>query len=184
MNSPGDEKVGAAVTLWLPAAWALHDAEELATVPGWWRREMPALRERFPTVPEAVWRRAGSVDGREFAVAVGAMAAVVAAASAAGRLTGGRSATYQAALNAFGLHGLVHLAQAALVRGCTPGSATSPLVVVPFTLWARHRLRRAGVLRATRPRDLAVGLGFAGAATAGAHAVARRLTGATSARPR
>ncbi|MDG9692130.1 hypothetical protein ACH4NS_35055 [Streptomyces mutabilis] len=34
-----------------------------------------------------------------------------------------------------------------------------------------------GVLRATRPRDLAVGLGFAGAATAGAHAVARRLTG-------
>ncbi len=112
------------------------------------------------------------------------MVAVVAAASAAGRLTGGRSATYQAALNAFGLHGLVHLAQAALVRGCTPGSATSPLVVVPFTLWARHRLRRAGVLRATRPCDLAVGLGLAGAATAGAHAVARRLTGATSARPR
>ncbi|MFE9058403.1 HXXEE domain-containing protein [Streptomyces mutabilis] len=177
VNSPGDEKVGAAVTLGLLAAWALHDAEELATVPGWWRRELPALRERFPNVPEAVWRRAGPVDGREFAVAVGAMAALVAAASAAGRLTGGRSATYQAALNAFGLHGLVHLAQAALVRGCTPGAATSPLVVVPFTLWARHRLRRAGVLRATRPRDLAVGLGFAGAATAGAHAVARRLTG-------
>lgn len=79
MNSLGDEKVGAAVTLWPPTAWALHDAEELATVPGWWRREMPALRERFPTVPEAVWRRAGSVDGREFAVAVGVMAAVVAA---------------------------------------------------------------------------------------------------------
>ncbi|GGQ39381.1 hypothetical protein GCM10010279_56000 [Streptomyces mutabilis] len=66
------------------------------------------------------------VDGREFAVAVGATAAVVAAASAAGRLTGGRSAAYQSALNAFGLHGLVHLAQAALVRGCTPGSATPP----------------------------------------------------------
>ncbi|MFC7982766.1 HXXEE domain-containing protein [Streptomyces sp. NPDC057336] len=176
VNSPGDEKVGAAVTLGLLAAWALHDAEELATVSGWWRRELPALRERFPAVPQAVWRRAGSVDGREFAVAVGAMAAVVAAASAAGRLTGGRSAAYQTALNAFGLHGLVHLAQAAAARGYTPGSATSPLVV-PFTLWARHRLRRAGVLRATRPRDLAVGLGFAGAATVGAHAVARRLTG-------
>ncbi|MCF2435573.1 HXXEE domain-containing protein [Streptomyces thinghirensis] len=49
---------------------------------------------------------------------------------AAGRLTGGRSAAYQTALNAFGLHGLVHLAQAALVRGYTPGAATSPLVVV------------------------------------------------------
>ncbi|MFE5598978.1 HXXEE domain-containing protein [Streptomyces coelicoflavus] len=184
MNSSGDEAVEGAVTLGLLAAWALHDLEELATVPGWWRRNLPALRERYPGVPEAVWRRAGSLDGREFAVAVGAMAAVVASASVAGRLTGGRSATYQTALNAFGLHGLVHLAQAGLVRGYTPGAATSPLIVVPFTLWARHRLRRAGVLRATRPRDLAVGLGFAGAATVGAHAVARRLRGATAARPR
>ncbi len=72
---------------------------------------------------------------------------------------------YRTALDAFGLHGLVHLAQAGLVRGYTPGSATSALVVVPFTLWARHRLRRAGVLRPTRPRDLAVGLGLAGVAT-------------------
>ncbi|MFA3876817.1 HXXEE domain-containing protein [Streptomyces sp. MMCC 100] len=175
-NSSRDEGVDGAVTLGLLAAWALHDLEELATVPGWWRRNLPALRERYPAVPEAVWRRAGSVDGREFAVAVGAMAAVVAAASVAGRLTGGRSATYQTALNAFGLHGLVHLAQAGLVRGCPPGSATSPLIVLPFTLWARRRLRRAGVLRAPRPRDLAVGLGFAGAATVAAHAVARRLT--------
>ncbi|WP_233645569.1 HXXEE domain-containing protein [Streptomyces sp. BSE6.1] len=184
-NSSSDEQaVGGAVTLGLLAAWALHDLEELATVPGWWRRNLPALRERYPAVPEAVWRRAGSVEGREFAVAVGAMAAVVASASVAGRLTGGRSAAYQTALDAFGLHGLVHLAQAGLARGYTPGSATSPLVVVPFTLWARHRLRRAGVLRATRPRDLAVGLGLAGAATVGAHAVARRLTGVTAARPR
>jgi hypothetical protein len=176
-NSSGDEGVEGAVTLGLLAAWALHDLEELATVPGWWRRNLPALRERYPAVPESVWRRAGSVDGREFAVAVGAMAAVVASASVAGRLTGGRSAAYQSALDAFGLHGLVHLALAGLVRGYTPGSATSPLIVIPFTLWARHRLRRAGVLRATRPRDLAVGLGCAGAATVAAHAVARRLTG-------
>ncbi len=168
--------MGGAVTLGLLAAWALHDLEELAAMPGWWRRNLPALRERYPTVPEAVWRRAESVGGREFAVAVGAMAAVVTSASVAGRLTGGRSATYQTALNAFGLHGLVHLAQAGLARGYTPGSATSPLIVVPFTLWARRRLRRADVLRATRPRDLAVGLGFAGAATVAAHVVARRLT--------
>jgi hypothetical protein len=189
-NSSGDERVEGAVTLGLLAAWALHDLEELATVPGWWRRNLPSLRERYPAVPEAVWRRAGAVDGREFPVAVGAMAAVVASASVAGALTGGRSAAYQTALGAFGLHGLVHLAQAGLVRGYTPGSATSPLIVVPFTLWARRRLRRAGVLRATRPRDLAVGLGLAGAATVAAHGVARRLTSdsrrpaATSARPR
>ncbi|WP_225635638.1 HXXEE domain-containing protein [Streptomyces solaniscabiei] len=179
INSSGEEEVGGAVTLGLLAAWALHDAEELAAVPGWWRRNLPALRERYPAVPEAVWRRAVPVGSREFAAAVGMMAVIVAAASAAGRLTGGRSAAYQTALDAFGLHGLVHLAQAGLVRGYTPGAATSPLLVVPFTLWARHRLRRAGVLRRTRPRDLALGLGLAGAATVVSHTVARRVVRAT-----
>ncbi|MFD8271925.1 HXXEE domain-containing protein [Streptomyces flaveolus] len=184
INSSSEEKVGGAVTLGLLAAWALHDAEELAAVPGWWRRNLPALRERYPAVPETVWRRAASVEPREFAVAVGAMAVIVAAASTAGRLTGGRSAAYQTALNAFGLHGLVHLAQAGLVRGYTPGAATSPLLVVPYTLWARHRLRRAGVLRRTRPRDLALGLGLAGAATVVSHTVARRVVRGAPARPR
>ncbi|MEU6101032.1 HXXEE domain-containing protein [Streptomyces flaveolus] len=179
INSSGEEEVGGAVTLGLLAVWALHDAEELAAVPGWWRRNLPALRERYPAVPEAVWRRAVPVGSREFAAAVGMMAVIVAAASAAGRLTGGRSAAYQTALDAFGLHGLVHLAQAGLVRGYTPGAATSPLLVVPFTLWARHRLRRAGVLRRTRPRDLALGLGLAGAATVVSHTVARRVARAT-----
>ncbi|TPQ19828.1 HXXEE domain-containing protein [Streptomyces sporangiiformans] len=176
-NAPGDERIGAAATFGLLAAWALHDTEELVALPRWLRRNVPALRERFPAVPEAVWRRAESVDEREFAVAVAVMAAIVTAASTAGRLTGGRSAFYQSALNGFGLHGLVHLAQAAAVRGYTPGSATSPLLVIPFTLWARGRLRRAGVLRPTSPRDAALGLAAAAAATVASHAVARRVLG-------
>ncbi|WP_128380978.1 HXXEE domain-containing protein [Streptomyces cavernae] len=170
-----DERVDAAVTLGLLAAWALHDAEELLTTPRWLRRNVPGPRERFPAVPEAVWRRVSAIDGREFAVAVGAMATIVATASAAGRLTGGRSGFYQVALNGFGLHGVVHLAQAAAVRGYTPGAATSPFLVIPFSLWARGRLRRAGVLRPTRPRDLATGLAAAGAAVVASHAVARRV---------
>lgn len=48
-------------------------------------------------------------------------------------------------------------------------------LVVPFTLWARGRLRRAGVLRPARARDVAQGLALAGAATAASHAVARRI---------
>ncbi|MFF8476175.1 HXXEE domain-containing protein [Streptomyces sp. NPDC015414] len=167
--------VDASVTLGLLAAWAVHDTEELATVPHWVRTRLPELRERFPRVPEAVWRGLGSVDAREFTTAVAAMAAVVAAASADGHRTCGRSAVYQTALDAFGLHGVVHLAQAAMLRGYTPGSVTSPLVVIPFTLWARGRLRRAGVLRPTRPRGLALSLAFAAAATAGTHVLSRRL---------
>ncbi|MEU9013189.1 HXXEE domain-containing protein [Streptomyces sp. NPDC048479] len=172
-----DDHVNSAVTYGLFAAWLLHDAEELVAGPRWMRENVPVLRKRFPGVPERAWRAMEAVDEREFAVAVGVMGAIVASAAAAGGRSGGRSAFYQGALDGFGLHGLVHLAQAAAVRGYTPGSATSPLIVVPFTLWARGRLRRAGVLRPARARDVAAGLALAAGATIVSHAIARRVTG-------
>ncbi|GGY54440.1 HXXEE domain-containing protein [Streptomyces tanashiensis] len=156
-------------------AWAVHDAEELAFGPRWLRENLPGLRERFPGVPEAVWRAAEGVDEREFAAAVGVMAVIVGAAAAAGARSGGRSSFYQGALAGFGLHGLVHLAQAAAVRDVTPGSVTSPLVVIPFSLWARGRLRRAGVLRPVRLGGVVTGLAVAAGATVVSHAVGRRL---------
>ncbi|WP_371675193.1 HXXEE domain-containing protein [Streptomyces sp. NBC_01276] len=165
----------ALATFGLLAAWAVHDLEEVATMARWSRTRVPALRARHPRVPERLWRGVTDVDGRDFATAVGLVGVLVTAAAADGYRTGGRSAFYQSALDGFGLHGLVHLAQAAATRGYTPGVVTSPLVVVPFTLWARGRLSRAGVLRPTRPRDLAVSLAMAAATAAGAHAVARRI---------
>ncbi|GAA0691429.1 hypothetical protein GCM10009536_24060 [Streptomyces thermocarboxydus] len=104
--------MGGAVTWGLLGAWAVHDLEELATVPWWLRRNVPELRKRFPQVPEGVWRRAESMGAAEFAAAVGVTGAVVGTASAAGRLSGGRSGFYQGALTGFGLHGVVHMAQA------------------------------------------------------------------------
>ncbi|MFF3291173.1 HXXEE domain-containing protein [Streptomyces sp. NPDC003023] len=171
-----DERVNATVTYGLLAAWALHDLEELATGPRWMRENVPVLRERFPQVPERVWRAMEAVDQREFTAAVGVMAVIVGAAAVAGHRTGGRSAFYQGAVDGFGLHGLVHLAQAAAFRGWTPGSVTSPLIVVPFALWARGRLRRAGVLRPARARDVAAGLVMAAGATGVAHAIGRRIS--------
>ncbi|MFI0742608.1 HXXEE domain-containing protein [Streptomyces sp. NPDC021100] len=163
-----------AVTLGLLAAWAVHDAEELATMNRFVRGRLPELRARHPRVPERAWHAVESMGGPEFPVAVAAMAVIVGAAAADGRRTGGRSAFYQAALDGFGLHGLVHLAQAAATRGYTPGVVTTPLVVLPFTVWARGRLRQAGVLRPASPRRAAAGLAFAGAAAFGSHALARR----------
>ncbi|MFJ9578077.1 HXXEE domain-containing protein [Streptomyces sp. NPDC101191] len=170
-----DHELNPLVTYGLFAAWALHDAEEVAFGPRWLRENLPRLKERFPGVPEQVWRAAGSVDDREFRAAVVVMAVVVGSAAVAGGRSGGRSAFYQGALNGFGLHGLVHLAQAAAVRGVTPGSVTSPLLVVPFTLWARGRLRRAGVLRPARARDVVTGLAVAAGATVLSHTVARKV---------
>ncbi|MFF0559251.1 HXXEE domain-containing protein [Streptomyces sp. NPDC004266] len=163
------------VTYGLFLAWAAHDAEELARGPRRLRENLPELRERFPGVPERVWKAVESVDEREFATAVGVMALIVGAAAVAGARSGGRSAFYQGAVNGFGLHGLVHLAQAAAVRDVTPGAATSPLVVIPFSLWARGRLRRAGVLRPFRLGGVVTGLAVAAGATVVSHAVGRRV---------
>ncbi|OEJ94186.1 HXXEE domain-containing protein [Streptomyces thermolilacinus] len=166
-----------AVTYGLFAVWAVHDAGEVAFGPRWPRERLPELRERFPAVPGRVWKAAEGVDEREFAAAVAVMGAIVGAAAVAGARTGGRSGFYQGALTGFGLHGLVHMAQAAAVRGYTPGSVTAPLVVVPFTLWARGRLRRAGALRPARARDAVAGLALATGATILSHTVARKITG-------
>ncbi|MFF5449694.1 HXXEE domain-containing protein [Streptomyces sp. NPDC012950] len=149
-------------------ARAVHDAEELAYGPRRLREDLSALRERSPGVPEGVWRAAGKVDGRECAAAVGVMGVIVGAAAVAGARSGGRSAFYRGTVDGFGLHGLVHLAQAAAVRGRTPGSVTSPLVVVPFSLWARGRLRSA------RARGVVAGLALVAGATVVAHGAGRR----------
>lgn len=137
----GGRAVEVGVTFGLLAAWAVHDLEEAAALPGWARGRVPGLRQRYPRVPERVWRRLESIDGREFATAVGVMGVVAASAAADGHRTGGRSGFYQAALNGFVLHALVHLGQAVAVRRYTPGVVTSSLVVIPFTLWARGGCR-------------------------------------------
>ncbi|MBZ4318278.1 HXXEE domain-containing protein [Streptomyces huiliensis] len=173
--APAAGHLAPAVTLGLLAAWAVHDAEELATMNRFVRTRVPALRARHPRVPERAWRAVESMGGREFPVAVAAVAVFIGAAAAEGHRTNGRSAFYQTALDGFGLHGLVHLAQAAATRGYTPGAVTTPLVVLPFTVWARGRLRRAGVLRPASPRRAAAGLAVAGAAAFGSHALARRV---------
>ncbi|MEV0850259.1 HXXEE domain-containing protein [Streptomyces sp. NPDC049954] len=162
-----------AATLGLFWAWALHDIEELLTHRQWYREDLPALRERGKRLPEPVWR-ALEVSPAEFARAVAVMAFVVGAAAGEGRRTGGRSAFYQSALTGFGAHGLVHLAQAAVTRSRTPGAVTAPVLVIPFALWARSRLRRAGLLHRQGPRDVVRGALAVAAATAVSHAVARR----------
>ncbi|MFD7294962.1 HXXEE domain-containing protein [Streptomyces sp. NPDC059897] len=167
--------IGRGVTLGLFAAWALHDAEEVLTAPRWVRENVPRLRERWPGVPERVWRGMEGVDEREFAAAVGVMAGIVGAGAVAGWVSGGRSAAYQVMLNGFGAHGLLHIGQAVAVRGYTPGVVTSPVLVVPFTVWARRRLKKAGVLRPGRARDVVAGVAWAAAATAVSHGVAHRV---------
>jgi hypothetical protein len=105
-------------------------------------------------------------------VAVGLMGGLMAVASGLGARTGGRSAVFQAALAGFGVHGVVHLAQAALFRGYTPGVVTAPIVVIPYSVWAWRRLRRAGV----PARGPGAAVATFPLLLAGVHALAHALT--------
>jgi hypothetical protein len=142
--------VSPAVSWGLLAAWAVHDAEELATMAGWADRARPRLEKNLPWVPAAVWNRM-AVSQEHANAAIGVMACVIGSAAARGARTGGRSPFFQAVLAGFGLHALPHLASVIATRGYTPGALTAPTVVVPFALWAWRRLRRSGVPIAPMP---------------------------------
>ncbi|QVQ53758.1 HXXEE domain-containing protein [Spiractinospora alimapuensis] len=115
------------VTWGLLAAWVVHDVEELATMARFTQRDDVPLPE---------------LDQAHVNTAIGLMAGVVTAASAAGARTGGRSPFFQTVLVGFGLHSLTHVAQAVALRRYTPGLVTAPLVVAPYSYWAWRQLRK------------------------------------------
>ncbi|WP_454228739.1 HXXEE domain-containing protein [Propioniciclava flava] len=98
---------------------------------------------RWVPLPEDV-RERGLTQG-QYEAALMVMAGLMASASVAGARTGGRSRWFQRALDAYGLHGIGHIASAVLLRRYTSGSVTSPVVVIPFWLWARKALAAEGV---------------------------------------
>jgi hypothetical protein len=164
---------GVAAGLFL--AWAVHDIEEILGTPYWRDRVVPRLRERYPRVPAAVWR-AARVDTDQMAVAVGLVAVPVAVAAACGVATNGRSRLFRATVTAYGIHGLGHVAGSLLARDYTPGALTSPLLVVPYALWARQRLQRIGAWQPLAGRDLAWSLLALPPLVTGAQLTARLLT--------
>jgi hypothetical protein len=114
-------------------------------------------------------------------LAVALMGVLVAAAAADGARTGGRSGFYQGALAAFGAHAAGHVGSALLTGGYTPGLATAPTVVVPFTWWARRALRSAGITPAPfSPAALALVPLSIGAAHLGAAGLLRLRNRATA----
>ncbi|GGV85985.1 membrane protein [Streptomyces griseoloalbus] len=176
MSEHGAESGGVspAVTWGLLAAFAVHDLEELATMPTWAAAQVDRLRESYPKVPERVWS-AMSVTPGHAATAIGLMGLVVGAASADGARTGGRSPFFQTVLAGFGLHAVSHVAQSSALRRYTPGVVTAPLVVAPFSLWAWRELRRGGVLREVDTRSVVSGAMMFPLGILGVHAAAFRV---------
>jgi hypothetical protein len=157
-------------TTGLFAAWMAHDLEELATMSDNSRTLMTRLPGWLP-LPASVRDR--GFTNRYVASGVAAVGLVVAAAAVRGYRTQGRLAFYQNALLGFGVHGLGHIGASLLARGYTSGVATSPIIVIPFWLWATRALNQAGV---PNRRSVPAASALAGGSIAGGHLVASVLT--------
>lgn len=158
-------------TAGLFVAWCAHDLEELLTMSATTRALLPDLPDCVP-LPNGA--REHGLTTRYFATAIATVGLIIAAASVRGYRTSGRSAFYQNALLAFGLHGIGHVAISLAAGRYASGVVTSPTIVVPFWLWATRTHDRAGVpKRRSVPAALAV---FAGSGGTG-HVVAYLVTG-------
>jgi hypothetical protein len=157
-------------TAGLFAAWIAHDIEELATMSANSRTLAKRLPEWVP-VPAPVRQR--GLTQRYLATGISAVGLLIAAASARGYRTRGRSTFYQNTLLGFGLHGLGHISASLVARGYTSGVATAPTVVVPYWLWATRALEQAGV---PNRRILPAAIALVAGALAGGHLTAYLIT--------
>ena len=147
----------------LPLAFVLHDAEEIAVQGRWIRTHGAELSRRFPKF-EPMIARLGALGTRGFAIAAAEELAVLLAVTAY-VLVGGTWAAeaWGAVFLAFSLHLIVHVVQAAMVRGYVPGLVTS-LLLLPYAAYGVWSIS----LVWTAPKILAL-------AAAGSIAVAANL---------
>lgn len=129
-----------AATLGLAVCYLLNDGEELATYrasSAWLLRRMP----RWVPLAEQVRRDGWSQAHVNLAIALIGIHWV--GASLAGYHSGGRSAWFQNAAAAWGLHGFAHLAACAARGGYVSGALSAPAVIA-YGAWTRRTLRCAG----------------------------------------
>ena len=152
-------------------SWLAHDLEELATMPGWTH---PAF-DKLPFLPKDIRRHGCSRE--QVYLGIGLMGVLMAAASADGYRTRGRSPVYQAALYGYGMHTFSHLATTVLARRYTPGTATALPVVLPFWILAKRTLRVHGVEVCPHRWVIPAFPVIAGAMLGGAYLVTTRRSG-------
>lgn len=167
-----------AVVLSFPVAFALHDLEELLTAEAWGRGASERVRRRLPWLPARLADNL-AVTTPQMTIAVGVVTAGVAWTTAfAWRRLDDDLGPLPAALTAYTAHGATHLLQSTVLREYTPGVATVPVVIAPYSVWAWRTLREAGLRRdrsrcrrdATTGGVAALGLALTG------HAVGRLVT--------
>jgi len=144
-----DASLSVETVLWLfVVVFAMHDLEEIITVEGWFARHAERLKVRFPASVYAYIQRHASVRASEMAVAVYVvLLCVVGSVFAASQsMAGAGMIAFVAMLNVFFIHVFSHVGMAIATRSFTPGVTTAVAFVLPYTLYAYHRLLKDSVI--------------------------------------
>lgn len=148
----------------LPAAFLVHDTEELVTLPSWvvaHRSQLAALVRSAGLPEHAVDRLPTSAPA--FAGAVGVLLVLFLGVTWGATRARGRGPlqfVFALLLGGFFLHGFTHLGQTLFFGEYTPGSVTAAIVVIPASLYLYVRLFSAHLLT-TKTAVVAALLGIA-----------------------
>jgi hypothetical protein len=142
---PNGETNRLAWTLWLmPVIFAIHDGEELATMPGWIARhprELAQLAGMNKLLAGIVHSLATTTP--QVAIAIGFILVMFVAVTAGASLALRRGPclyAYTTLLGVLFLHVFGHVGQAILFRGYHPGVVGAVAVVIPGALFIYRRL--------------------------------------------
>ncbi len=140
---------GGRVYWMLPAAFVLHDAEELATMPAWVESHRGRIEALLSSIGAGDVAAALPTTFAQAAIAIGCVMLVFVLVTA-GVWSRPASPVWRAAygglLGAFFLHAFTHVAQSLVFGGYTPGVVTAVLVVAPVSVYVYRSLTRQGAL--------------------------------------
>lgn len=171
MSSPARPRRAELTCLALAASYLANDAEELLTYRASSRELCRALPDWAP-IPDGL--RQDGVSQAHVTTGIALIGAHWVGASIAGYRSGGRSAWFQNAAAAFGLHGFGHLGLCLARRGYVSGALTAPLVIASGA-WTWKALREEGVPNRVSARGIAASLPVLAAAHAGAALIVRAV---------
>src|SRR3712207_1797721 len=133
--------------LWLlPAAFVIHDGEELLTMPGWVAGHRPEL-ERLAGLGETAAEMVRSLPTTtaQAAAAIGLIFLLFVLVTAGASLSYRRGPwlyAYACLLGVFSLHVFTHVAQALYFGGYVPGLVGAVAAIIPCALYVYRRLFR------------------------------------------
>jgi len=133
----------------LPAAFVLHDAEELATMPAWIAAHRNDLETRLAAVGAADAAAALPTTFVQVGIAIGCMLIVFVVVTAgvwSRPLSRLWRTVYGGLLGAFFLHAFTHVLQGVVFDGYTPGVVTAVVIVAPASAFVYGALTRRGAL--------------------------------------